>query len=680
MEGDLLHAPCAMRPCVRRRARPLLGALAAALASACALLPGSAAAASSYSMAAWGYNASGQLGNGTTAIGRVPGAIAGLSEVTAIAAGNEHSLALLANGTVRSWGNNRVGQLSNGTTTNGKVPAPVSGLSNVVAIAAGKGHSTALLANGTVMAWGSNEEGQLGGGTKATKSTVPVAVKGLSGVTAIAAGGDFNLARLSNGTVMAWGAGREGQLGNGKKAKSAAPVLVKGLSGVTAIAAGGEHGLALLSDGTVMSWGSNLARQLGMPSKFKVIKEDEEEFLEEEEEPENRDVPGAVQALSGAIAVAAGAEHSLALLGDGEVMAWGANANGQLGNGSQGAASNMPAVVAGLGGVTAIAAGARHNLALLSGGSVEAWGYNPDGQLGDGSNLNSPAAMAIAGLGGVVKIAGGGWHSLSLGAPVATVTGVSPASGPHQGGTSVTITGLNFSEATGVRFGSSAASAFTVNSPTSITATSPGGEGTVDITVTTPSDTSAISAADRFTYIPAPTVTKVEPNKGPAVGGTSSTITGAYFTGATGVSYGALPASSFTVNSPTSITAVAPPGTAGTAGTADITVTTASGTSAVNIYDLFKYQAPTITGISPNAGPVAGGTSVTVSGSGFAPGAGTTGFLFGKAPASSVLCSSSASCTLVTPPGKAAGVLEVVAAVGKAKSAKVPPGDQFTYE
>ncbi|MFI4990412.1 MAG: IPT/TIG domain-containing protein [Solirubrobacterales bacterium] len=658
-----------------RRRRAWL--LSTALATMLGMLPAASASASSYGVAAWGYNGSGQLGNGTSTISRVPGAVAGLSEVTAVAAGGEHGLALLANGTVRAWGNNRMGQLGNGTTTNGKVPLPVSGLSNVVAVAAGKEHSTALLANGTVMAWGGNEEGQLGGGTKALKSTVPVAVKGLSGVTAIAAGGDFNLARLSNGTVMAWGAGGEGQLGNGKKSKSSTPVVVKGLSGVTAIAAGGEHGLALLSDGTVMSWGSNLARQLGMPSEFKVVKEDEEEFLEEEEEPENSDVPGAVQALSGAIAVAAGAEHSLALLGDGEVMAWGANSNGQLGNGSQAAASNMPTAVGGLGGVTAIAAGARHNLALLSGGSVEAWGYNPDGQLGDGSNLNSPVAVAIAGLGGVVKIAGGGWHSLSMGAPVATVTGISPASGPHQGGTSVAITGLNFAEATSVHFGSSAASAFTVNSPTSITATSSGGEGTVDITVTTPSDTSGISAADRFTFIPPPTVTKVKPNNGPAAGGTSSTITGTDFTGATSVSFGALPANSFTVKSPTSITAIAP---AGTAGAIDITVTTASGTSAVNTYDVFKYAAPTITSISPSAGPSAGGTSVTVNGSGFAPGAGATSFLFGKATGGSVLCSSSTSCTFVTPPAKKAGVVEIVAAVGKAKSAKIPPGDQFTYE
>jgi alpha-tubulin suppressor-like RCC1 family protein len=672
MEGDPLVRSLATRS---RRCRAWL--LAVALTAVLVVVPAASATATSYGVAAWGYNGSGQLGNGTTTIDRVPGAVAGLSEVTAMAAGGEHSLALLANGTVRAWGNNSEGQLGNGSTVNSKVPVIVSGLVNVVAIAAGKEHSLALLSNGTVMAWGSNEEGQLGSGAKGTKSTFVVAVKGLSNVTAIAAGGAFNLARLSNGTVVAWGAGEEGQLGNGKKAKSATPVTVKGVTGATAIAAGREHALALLANGTVMSWGSNLAHQLGMPTKYKMIKEEEETVLEEEEQPENNPVPEPVQALNGATAVAAGGEHSLALLGSGEVMAWGGNGNDQLGNGTQRGISNLPTAVSGLSGVTAIAAGMQHSLALLSGGSVEAWGYNPDGQLGNGSNLNSPVPVAVSGLGGVVKIAGGGSHSLSMGAPTTTVTDVSPSSGPQQGGTSVSITGVNLGEATSVHFGANAAGAFTVNSPTSITAASPAGTGTVDITVTTPNGTSGTSVPDRFTYIPPPTVTKVKPNKGPAAGGTSTTITGSDFTGATAVSFGPVPASSFTVNSPTSITATSP---AGTAGAADITVTTASGTSAVGIHDLFKYEAPTIASLGPAAGPVAGGTSVTVSGSGFAPGAGATSFLFGKASAGSVQCSSSTSCTFVTPPGKKAGVVEVIAAVGKSKSKKSPPGDQFTYE
>jgi len=635
------------------------------------------ALASSYSAAAWGYNGSGQLGNGTTVLSRVPIAVPGLSEVTAIAAGGEHSLALMANGTVRAWGANREGQLGNGTTTSSKVPVTVSGLTNVTAIAAGKEHSLALLSNGTVMAWGTNEEGELGSGVKGLKSTVAVSVKGLSNVAAIAAGGEFNLARLKDGTVMAWGAGSEGQLGNGKRSKSANPVVVKGLSEVTAIAAGAEHGLALLANGTVMAWGGNLALQLGQPTKYKTVKEGEETYLEEEEQPPNSPIPGAVTELGGVTAIAAGAQHSLALLGDGEVMAWGGNLDGQLGNGNEGGMKNVPGTVTGLGGVTAIAAGAQHSLALLSGGTVEAWGYDPDGQLGNGGNLNSPVPLAISGLGGVVGVAAGGAHSLSFGAPVATIKSLTPNVGPEQGGASVTIGGESLGEATGVSFGASSASSFTVNSSSSITAVAPAGTGTVDVRVMTASGTSSPVPADKFTYIPPPTVTKVRPYKGPATGGTSSTITGTGFIAVTGVSYGAIPATSFTVNSSSSITAVAPPATSGAV---DITVTTASGTSPVWAYDVFKYEVPTIAGLSPASGPLAGGTSVTVAGSGFAVGSGTTTFKFGKEVASSVQCSSTTSCTFVTPPAKKAGVLEVRAVVGELKSRKTPPADQFTYE
>ena len=99
-----------------------------------------------------------------------------------------------------------------------------------------------------------------------------------------------------------------------------------------------------------------------------------------------------------------------------------------------------------------------------------------------------------------------------------TVTNVNPNTGPTSGGTSVTITGTNFSDVTAVRFGSNAAGSFTVNSATQITATSPAGVGTVDVTVTTASGTSAISSSDRFAYGSAPTVTNVNPNTGPTSG------------------------------------------------------------------------------------------------------------------------------------------------------------------
>jgi alpha-tubulin suppressor-like RCC1 family protein len=222
---------------------------------------------------AWGNNGSGQLGNGTTANSDVPVAVKELSGVKAIAAGGNHSLALLENGTVMAWGRNSQGQLGNSSTTNSDVPVAVSGLSGVKAIAAGGNHSLALLENGTVMAWGENRVGELGNAST-TNSDVPVAVTGLSGVAAISAGGEHSLALLSDGTVTAWGSNFSGELGDGSSSGpetcavsipcSTKPLAVKGLSGVTAIAGGEEgHSLALLSTGAVMAWGDNGEGQLG---------------------------------------------------------------------------------------------------------------------------------------------------------------------------------------------------------------------------------------------------------------------------------------------------------------------------------------------------------------------------------------------------------------------------------
>jgi hypothetical protein len=168
-----------------------------------------------------------------------------------------------------------------------------------------------------------------------------------------------------------------------------------------------------------------------------------------------------------------------------------------------------------------------------------------------------------------------------------TVISVSPNSGPS--GTSVVITGSNFTGATAVKFGATPATAFTVNSATQITATSPAGSGTVDVTVTTASGTSAVNSVDKFTYTgPPPTVTGLAPTTGPAVGGTSVTITGTNFTGASAVKFGATPATTFTINSATQITATSPAGT----GTVDVTVTTPAGTSATSAADRFVYTLP----------------------------------------------------------------------------------------
>jgi alpha-tubulin suppressor-like RCC1 family protein len=232
---------------------------------------------SSGNVVAWGGNNDGQLGNGSIANSDVPVAVGGLSGVTAISAGGcgrfpeGHSLALLSNGRVMAWGDNDYGQLGDGNTANSDVPVEVSGLKEVVAISAGEFFSLALLKNGTVLAWGRNDLGQLGdAGTQ--NSDVPVAVQQLSGATAISAGScggspeGHSLALLGNGTVKSWGYNAFGELGDGNATNSDVPVEVSGLTGVTAISAGGSHSLALRNNGTIAAWGGNYSGQLGTDS------------------------------------------------------------------------------------------------------------------------------------------------------------------------------------------------------------------------------------------------------------------------------------------------------------------------------------------------------------------------------------------------------------------------------
>jgi hypothetical protein len=179
-----------------------------------------------------------------------------------------------------------------------------------------------------------------------------------------------------------------------------------------------------------------------------------------------------------------------------------------------------------------------------------------------------------------------------------TVTGVAPAQGPTAGGTTVTITGTNFLNATAVFFGSASAT-FTVNSPSQITAFAPpNSEGTVDVQVSNPDGNSTLSPGDRFTYQGAPpTVTGVSPNAGPTSGGTTVTITGTNFLGASSITFGGHPQApggnpspgtspGFVVNSASQVTAFMPPHAAGTI---HVRITTADGTSAPTAADQFTY-------------------------------------------------------------------------------------------
>jgi len=202
--------------------------------------------------------------------------------------------------------------------------------------------------------------------------------------------------------------------------------------------------------------------------------------------------------------------------------------------------------------------------------------------------------------------------------PAPRVTSMSVTSGPAAGGTSVTIAGAAFSGATAVRFGAAPAARVTINSATSITAVSPrAAAGTVDVTVTSAGGTSATSAADQFTFVAAPVVSAISPNRGSILGGTAVTITGAHLLDATAVRFGGT-AAGFWVDDDTSITAYAPPGES--TEKVDVTVTTVGGTSARSAADRFAYTpvpAPAVTGVSPSSGLDVGADTVTITGSGF---------------------------------------------------------------
>jgi hypothetical protein len=231
-------------------------------------------------------------------------------------------------------------------------------------------------------------------------------------------------------------------------------------------------------------------------------------------------------------------------------------------------------------------------------------------------------------------------------AAVPAIVGLLPQSGPIVGGNSVNIYGNDFVGVTGVMFGPTNATSYTVVSPTQITATAPpGGGSSVHIRVTNMFGTSAISASDEYNYIAGPSVSMVNPSSGPAAGGTHVTIVGVNLGGATAVTFGGTPATDLEVYSNETIGVTAPPG----AGTVDVQVTTPDGTTPVSPDAQYTYvPAPTITSVSPAGGPAGGGTNVTITGTGFT---GATAVTFGAQPATSLTVDSDTQIAAIAPAG-----------------------------
>jgi alpha-tubulin suppressor-like RCC1 family protein len=364
----------------------------------------SAPGTASRTVLAWGRNTTGQLGDGTTTSTSTPATVhlpAG-AKVTQVRAGCAHTLALTASGQVLAWGSDAAGQLGDGRMTDTASPVRVKlpRGTKITAIRAGCEHSLALTSKGQVLAWGYNHGGELGNGSTAS-SDVPVRVRlpRNAKVTAVSAGQYFSLARTAKGQVLAWGDNDSGELGNGSTASSDVPVRVALPAGVraTAVSAEEETSLARTSGGGgLFGWGDNSLGQLGDGTTT------------------SSDTPVSIPilvhgpSLGHLVSLFGGCGHTVALFSSGEVLAWGSNVFGQLGDGTT-TGSDTPVVVMlpASAKVTAISAGCATSYALTRTGHILAWGLGAIGELGDGSTTSTDTPVRVD--------LPGGWRASAVG-------------------------------------------------------------------------------------------------------------------------------------------------------------------------------------------------------------------------------------------------------------------------
>jgi len=369
----------------------------------------------------WGANFNGKLGVGLDQATLVrtsvpvevhgPGNVGYLNSIIAVMGGEIHNVALKSDGTVWAWGWNAFGQLGDGTTNDAYAPVRV-GLGSVPPLASvtklgGRTYwSLAIKSDGTVWAWGMNQGGQLGNGSANPLSgpqvLSPVQVNDsqagghIHGALQVSCGYTYGVALATNGTVWTWGTGPNGELGNGTTGSSYTPVPVAGLSNVVTISSGWKHILALKSDGTVWAWGKNLNGELGDGTTA------------------NRSNAVQVLNLTNITAVSGGDYNSAALQYNGTVWKWGLNDVGELGNGTAdgttAASHPVPSLVpvdkfgAGFSNVVMVAARDYQNIAVKADGSVWMWGANDQGQCGDGTTNDDWRPVPVVGLGARVAL------------------------------------------------------------------------------------------------------------------------------------------------------------------------------------------------------------------------------------------------------------------------------------
>lgn len=403
----------------------------------------------------WGANATGQLGDASQLLRRVPVQVSGLTAAVQVSGGLLHTCARRDNGQAVCWGGNGAGALGDGSFATRLTPTMVLGVTQVVDISAGSDYTCALRSGGRLWCWGSNDSGALGDGSRGVAlQPVPVPATGPS-IQEVAPGGAHTCVRPAEGSVRCWGGNNRGQLGDGTVLQRLQPVAVaEPWQQARVLVARGDSSCAIalrppgpdlggaISD-PLYCWGSNSFGQLGVGgvldqltpvlvtsasdsvtaiglggshaclayggTGFRLCSGSNSAGQACRGDLVQRDLfLGCDAPLSQVVAVRSGASFGCALTAAGAVHCWGSNGFGQLGNGG-GANSANPVPVAGLGaGVVEIVAGREFGCARLGTGAVQCWGRGDFGQLGSGGIDDAPTPTPVTGLAsGAVALAAG---------------------------------------------------------------------------------------------------------------------------------------------------------------------------------------------------------------------------------------------------------------------------------